>query len=119
MRLFTFMGIGLFVLSVMAVPGLAHADANAAGVANTLNQDISGLITGNLGAVIGLGVSLFGLWLWLMQQNQWGLAILIFGAAITAFPGVFNSIQGGFVNAFGLDQGNTQINPGAQAKGGL
>lgn len=117
MSKFGFIGFCVLVLAVALIvePGnaLAASSGGAAGAGSAMSKDVADLITGNLGAVIGLGVSLFGLWLWLMQQNSWGLAILIFGAAITAFPGLFNSVQSGFISAFNLQDATIQTGSGA------
>ena len=65
-----------------------------------LLTDVQGLIGGKLGTVIGLGVSLFGLWVWLAQQSSWGLLILIAGAALTAFPGLYGSLADAIKTGF-------------------
>lgn len=78
------------------VPEMAHA--NTAG--SSLLTDVTNLLTGSLGTVVGLGISLFGLWVWLAQQSSWGILILIAGAAITAFPGLYKGMTEGFQAAF-------------------
>ncbi len=62
--------------------------------------DIGNLITGNIGTLIGLGIALLGLYTWLVQQSSWGVIMIIGGVAVTAFPGLFNSMQGGFAALF-------------------
>ena len=101
----------LLAVVALVLPDMAFASTNAG---SGLFSDIQSAITGNLGTVIGLGISLFGLWMWLMQQNSWGLAVLIFGAAITAFPGLYSGMATGFRNAFSESGagGTLQVGPG-------
>jgi len=87
----------LFAAALFAmVPDVAHAQ-NAG---SSLLTDVTNLLTGSLGTVVGLGISLFGLWVWLAQQSSWGILILIAGAAITAFPGLYKGMTDGFKSAF-------------------
>ena len=98
-HVFTFSIIAVAALAIIALstePALAAANNTGSG----LLSDIEGLIAGKLGTVLGLGVSLFGLWVWLAQQSSWGLLILIAGAALTAFPGLYGSLASAFENAF-------------------
>jgi len=86
----------LFAAALFAmVPDVAHAEAGT-----SLLTDVQNLLTGSLGTVVGLGISLFGLWVWLAQQSSWGILILIAGAAITAFPGLYKGMTDGFKSAF-------------------
>lgn len=63
--------------------------------AQGLLQDTIGLITGPFGATIGLVISLFGAYQWLVNQSNWGLVILAGGALLTVFPGIYvNVLQG-------------------------
>ncbi|MBI1364305.1 MAG: hypothetical protein GC134_10000 [Proteobacteria bacterium] len=80
-------------------PDMAHAAGNTTAGQGVLTS-IEGLLTGSVGTVVGLGISLFGLWIWLAQQSSWGLLVVIGGAAITAFPGLYGSLAGSFKNAF-------------------
>lgn len=91
---FTLFATAIFTLA----PDMAHAAGSTAG--QSLLQDITGLLTGSMGTVVGLGISLFGLWVWLAQQSSWGLLIVIAGAAITAFPGLYKGMTDGFKAAF-------------------
>ena len=101
LKIFSIMGLAVFAVAML--PEVASAQALAGGatdVGNTLYQNVQDLIRGNLGVVIGLVLSLFGLWMWLVQQATWGLLIVIGGAALTAFPGIYGSISSGITNAF-------------------
>lgn len=96
----TFLNVMLAVVvtvTLATAPEMAHASS---GAGQSLLQDITGLLTGSMGTVIGLGISLFGLWVWLAQQSSWGLLIVIAGAAITAFPGLYKGMTQGFKAAF-------------------
>lgn len=90
--------MGIFALVAMLTPELALAQADSVG--EGLFNDIQTLIRGNLGVLAGLLISLFGLWMWLVQQSSWGLLIVIAGAALTAFPGIYSGISQGISNAF-------------------
>lgn len=96
----------LFALAIFSfAPEVAHASAGQG-----LLTDVQNLLTGHLGTVVGLGISLFGLWVWLAQQSSWGLLIVIAGAAITAFPGLYKGMTQGFKSAFGtVGTGNSAM----------
>lgn len=99
MRKFVMFGLALLAFAVLAaVPdAMAQSSSNVGG---SFLNDVTGIISGNLGTLLGLGISLFGLWMWLVQQSSWGLIILIAGAALTAFPGIYTSLSDGFQGAF-------------------
>ena len=90
--------VGLFAVVAMMTPDMAFAAADSVG--ENLFGDIQDLIQGNLGVLAGLLISLFGLWMWLVQQSSWGLIVVIAGAALTAFPGIYSGISQGIENAF-------------------
>lgn len=87
---------GLVAVLFTVMPDMAHAAATG----DNAVSDISALITGNIGTLIGLGIALLGLYTWLVQQSSWGIVMIIGGVAVTAFPGLFNSMQGGFAALF-------------------
>lgn len=87
-------------LSILALTFLFAPDIAQAAAGDKLLSDVTKLLQGSLGTVVGLGVSLFGLWIWLAQQSSWGILILIAGAAVTAFPGIYSGLTTGFKNAF-------------------
>ena len=109
-NLFVYSTIGLMAVAVVLMPESALAtqtvqppgtgNTGAIGVADELFGDVVGLVSGNLGTVIGLVLSVFGLWMWLVQQATWGLLIVIGGAALTAFPGIYTSLNQGLTTAF-------------------
>ena len=97
--------VALFAAVAMIAPEAAFAQSSA-GVGENLFSDIQGMIQGNLGVIAGLLISLFGLWMWLVQQSSWGLIIVIAGAALTAFPGIYGSLSQGFEAAFQDSKGD-------------
>ena len=90
--------VALFAAVAMLTPDAAYAGAESVG--QNLFGDIQKLIQGNLGVLAGLLISLFGLWMWLVQQSSWGLIVVIAGAALTAFPGIYSGISKGISGAF-------------------
>lgn len=91
-----FLFVCLLTSAFVLVPEVASAQTAGQG----LLSDITNMLQGSIGTVVGLGVSLFGLWVWLAQQSSWGLLIVIAGAAITAFPGLYKGMTDGFKAAF-------------------
>lgn len=83
--------------ALLTVPELAHAATNAGAEVRAAVED---LLTGSTGTAIGLSLSLSGLWVWLVRQSSWGLALVVGGAAVTAFPGIYNGLAEGFKTAF-------------------
>tara|TARA_Y100000780_G_scaffold211112_2_gene210089 strand:+ start:280484 stop:280849 length:366 start_codon:yes stop_codon:yes gene_type:complete len=99
-KLWMFSLVALVAAVAMIAPDAAFAQTSGGSVGQGLFTDIQGLIQGNLGVLAGLLISLFGLWMWLVQQSSWGLIIVIAGAALTAFPGIYAGISQGIDNAF-------------------
>lgn len=99
--------LSIIALSLFIIPEVAFAQNTTAG--GSLLTDVQNLLTGSLGTVVGLGISLFGLWVWLAQQSSWGILILIAGAAITAFPGLYKGLTDGFKSAFGTVGANDRL----------
>ena len=80
--------------------------------AQGLLTDTIRLINGPFGATVGLVISLFGAYQWLVNQSNWGLIILAGGALLTVFPGIYSGLLEGLCNALPNTIGN-------QAGGGL
>lgn len=99
----------LFVIgfTLLITPEFAFAANTTAG--GGLLADVQALLQGSLGTVVGLGISLFGLWVWLAQQSSWGILILIAGAAITAFPGLYAGLTESFKSAFSSSGANGSL----------
>jgi hypothetical protein len=97
-KFLTMMTFGLLAVVLIMTPELAiAADSDNAG--EELLDSVFGLITGSLGTLIGLGIALFGLYMWLIQQSSWGIMVMIGGVAVTAFPGIFEWMRAGFADA--------------------
>jgi len=58
-------------------------------------------MSGNLGTAFGLGIAVFGLYMWIVQQATWGIVMIIGGVAFTAFPGLFGGMRESFQAAAG------------------
>ena len=91
---------GFVAILFTMMPEMANASAPAGGAGSSTADDLQTLITGNIGTLVGLGIALLGLYTWLVQQSSWGVIMIIGGVAVTAFPGLFQSMQGGFSAAF-------------------
>lgn len=98
---FMIFAIALALSMSMVVDAFAQVASGGAAVGGSLLADIQSLISGRVGMVIGLAISLFGLWMWLVQQSAFGVVIVIAGAALTAFPGLYGSLTSAFRSAFG------------------
>ena len=100
MTIYSIMGLVAVVAATAPEAAFAADSSGATGVGEDLFSNVQDLIRGNLGVVIGLVLSLFGLWMWLVQQATWGLLIVAGGAALTAFPGIYGSISTNIDAAF-------------------
>lgn len=99
-KLFTVMFVALAATVFAMLPEAALAQsADQAG--EDLMQNVLNMMTGSLGTLIGLGIALFGLYMWLIQQSSWGIMVMIGGVALTAFPGIFDWMREGFADATG------------------
>lgn len=98
-----FMAAAVALLAASAIdPSFAQNSAGSAG-ANAL-QSLQDAVVGNIGFFIGLGVTLLGLWTWIIKQETGaGIVMIIGGVLITMTPSIFNGAQdfiGGVVNGF-------------------
>lgn len=91
------MSFGLLAVILTMTPELALAQSEAAG--EELQTSIFNMLTGSIGTLVGLGIALFGLYIWLIQQSSWGIMVMIGGVALTAFPGIFEWMRSGFEEA--------------------
>jgi hypothetical protein len=70
---------------------------------------LSNAITGNLGLLLGLGITILGLWTWIIgQKTGAGITMILGGVLLTLAPGLFNGARnmiGGVVDQF--SGGNT------------
>lgn len=96
------MGFGLLAVALVMMPESAMAqsiDTDSTAAGEELLDTVLGLVTGSMGTLIGLGIALFGLYMWLIQQSSWGIMVMIGGVALTAFPGIFEWMRSGFSDA--------------------
>ena len=84
---------------VMLLPEMAFAQTITAGD-DTLRA-ITDAFQSNGGVIVGLLLAMLGLWQWIVSQNSWGLVMIIGGVIITAFPGLFQSMQDAMEDLFG------------------
>ncbi|PZP39337.1 MAG: hypothetical protein DI585_04470 [Pseudomonas fluorescens] len=94
-----FLGLAAAALMVaFADPAFAQATGSAGGAASgagsAATATLIGVITGNIGLLIGLGVTLLGLWTWIIgQKTGAGLTMIVGGVLITMAPGLFNGVR--------------------------
>ena len=89
----------IFAAVLTLMPDLAFADVQGT-AGSTLKNDLIGMLKGQLGTLVGLGISLLGLYMWIVKQETWGIMVVLGGALITAFPSAFDSISSGVAGAF-------------------
>jgi hypothetical protein len=86
---------------VMVEPALAQT-ASSAGA--TAKSTLENAVTGNLGLILGLGITIAGLWTWIIgQKTAAGLTMVLGGVLLTLAPGLFNGARkmvGGVVDQF-------------------
>ncbi len=115
--LFSVAAVALMAVMV-ANPAFAQGNASQAGAA--ASQTLVGILTGNIGLLIGLGITVMGLWTWIIgQKTAAGLTMVIGGVLLTMAPGIFKGARDmavGVVDQFGggsayqvdQNQGNTR-----------
>jgi hypothetical protein len=90
----------LFTIALVAGLVMVGADAFAAvepaGTGGTkFRETLEGLVTGNIGLLVGLALAVFGIYTWVVKQETTaGLLLIVGGVLITIAPGVFNSLGG-------------------------
>lgn len=108
-RNFTF---GLAAVALMALMAAQPALAQNAGSAGaTALSTLTDAVTGNLGLLLGLGITILGLWTWIIgQKTGAGIVMIIGGVLLTLAPGLFNGARkmvGGVVDQFSGGQTDT------------
>ena len=108
-------------LTVMAIDptfaqngGSVGGSGTAGAAGNTALNTLEATVTGNLGLVLGLGITILGLWTWIVgQKTGAGITMIIGGVLLTLAPGLFNGVRGmiyGIVDQF--SHGNaTKVTP--------
>lgn len=105
----------LSILAVIALVAVAFTmmpdSAFASTAGSQLKEDLVDMLKGNIGTLAGLGISLLGLYTWIVKQETWGIMIVLGGALITAFPSAFDQVRDGVANAFtGVTKSSTNAN---------
>lgn len=83
-----------------ALPEVAMAQGTqASGVGSQAGEGLirafDDIASGNIGLFVGILVAAFGLYVWLIRQESWGVIMIIAGVIITAFPGIFEALSDG------------------------
>jgi hypothetical protein len=93
-RTFFTLAAMLVMLVVVASPAFAVTDSSASDAGGTILTTLEQAITGNIGFVIGLGVTILGLWTWIINQETGaGITMIIGGVLITLVPGIFDGAR--------------------------
>jgi hypothetical protein len=99
-----------------AMPEVALAQTSSVVGSNALNFLDQGLIRGNWGTIIGLVIALFGLYVWLIRQETWGVVVIIGGVLVTFFPGVFDTLDEGLRAVVNEFDSTTTVSQGTNAQ---
>lgn len=101
---------------VLANPAFAQADSAGETALSTLID----VITGSIGTLLGLGITILGLWTWIIgQKTGAGIIMIIGGVALTMAPSIFTGAQemvGGVVEQF--SGGDSSMGTGAAGSSG-
>lgn len=101
-KLFMFALFGFVAVALTMLPESALAvasDYTTSG--SSLKADITGMLGGTVGTVIGLLLAIFGLYMWLVQQASWGIVLILGGVLITVFPSIFTGVKDTVTTNFG------------------
>lgn len=94
-----------FMVVVIANPALAQASGDASQAGKAAVDTLVDAITGNIGLLIGLAITVAGLWTWIIgQKTAAGLTMVIGGVLLTMAPGLFKGVRDvavGVVGQFG------------------
>lgn len=104
------MAAAFLMLVVFSNPALAQAADAGDNMLAALEQSL----TGHIGFFIGLGITVLGLWTWIIKQETGaGITMIIGGVLITLVPGIFNGVHDvmeGVVDTFSGDGNVTTVN---------
>jgi hypothetical protein len=102
-----FFGAAAVVMMVLEIHGLSMAVDSGYSAGSNLVSTFTDTITGNIGLFIGLLLTLWGLWTWIVKQDTGaGVTMIAGGVALTLLPNIFNGMRGvvdGVVTQFGSD----------------
>lgn len=110
----------LFTVAAMVVMVLAASHSFAAPATTGGGSDIGqsyydtlkGMITGNFGFFLGLGITVLGIWTWVIkQQTGAGVTMIIGGVLITLAPNLFSNVQGFIGDVVDTSDSNTAVGP--------
>ncbi len=107
----SFVALATLVLTMVPEFALAQTGSGSASEAGgEFVNNIMEMLQGSIGTLVGLGIALFGLYMWLIQQSSWGIMVMIGGVALTAFPGIFDWMRAGFEDATGGAASDAGVN---------
>ncbi len=96
-----------FMALVVANPAFAQGTGDVGDAGAAASQTLVSVITGNIGLLIGLGITVLGLWTWIIgQKTAAGLTMVVGGVLLTMAPGIFKGARDmavGVVEGFGGD----------------
>lgn len=81
-------------LVMVGVDAFAAPNSTAAGAGGSFLETLEGLVTGNIGLMVGLALAILGIYTWVVkQETSAGIMLIIGGVLITVAPGIFNSFK--------------------------
>lgn len=100
----------MFGIAAVAIMTLVLVDptfAQATEAGGRAKTTLENVLTGNIGLLLGLGITVLGLWTWIIGQKTGpGIVMIIGGVLLTLAPGLFNGTRnmlGNVVQQFGGD----------------
>lgn len=88
----------MLVMTMVASHSFAVGSVGGSGNGGTIGESyfstLQGAITGNFGFFLGLGITVLGIWTWVIkQQTGAGVTMIIGGVLITLSPNLFSNVQ--------------------------
>ena len=103
------MKIILYISITVAIAVITVSNIAMASVVEKETEVLVAFLSGNISLAIGLLAGTIGFYTWFVQQQNWGLMMIILGAILTAFPGVFEGMYNtanAIIKPTGTDRAN-------------
>lgn len=105
-----FAAVAMVVMTLAVSQGFAQDGTQ---VGSDFFNTLQDMITGNFGFFLGLGITVLGIWTWVIkQQTGAGIAMIIGGVLITLSPSLFSSVRNFVGDAVEATGGTQNLQPG-------